>query len=395
MFSKISYPKIFLSSLIFAILVVQQMVGILPQLPITITVAYGILTLLRYSLTEYNRVYNHMLLFICYLAFALLIMSPPEIFNSWLRLGLYATIVLTVFPLVSNKYLDIFRYYCLNIIIVMFITLSCISFFCYYEGINYMTYEAELEFSEKGGLFGGLMTHSIILGIASGISICALTFYTITRNWKYAMLIIPCFGSLMFSASRGAIIATIAGCLIMILQLIRNRSYKKRALRFLIISLLGIALAITYTNITDGIESKFLNRDEGGLFSSRETKINHRIDEFCSSPIVGIGFSAIDINGGDEYNTHTGVIEPGSSWFAILSMSGIIGLIFVILMLYKGAKNLKESKADYKYLLIALFIFFIFSMYSEGYIFAGGSSLCALLWLTLGQCISANNIDNK
>jgi hypothetical protein len=199
----------------------------------------------------------------------------------------------------------------------------------------------------------------------------------------------------MFSASRGAIIATIAGCLIMILQLIRNRSYKKRALHFLIISLLGIALAITYTNITDGIESKFLNRDEGGLFSSRETKINHRIDEFSSSPIVGIGFSAIDINGGDEYNTHTGVIEPGSSWFAILSMSGIIGLIFVILMLYKGAKNLKESKADYKYLLIALFIFFIFSMYSEGYIFAGGSSLCALLWLTLGQCISANNIDNK
>lgn len=31
----------------------------------------------------------------------------------------------------------------------------------------------------------------------------------------------------------------------------------------------------------------------------------------------------------------------------------------------------------------------------EGYIFAGGSSLCLILWLTLGCCLTINKIDLK
>lgn len=45
--------------------------------------------------------------------------------------------------------------------------------------------------------------------------------------------------------------------------------------------------------------------------------------------------------------------------------------------------------------IISLLTFFVLSMYSEGYIFAGGSSLCLILGLTLGCCLTINKIDLK
>ncbi|MBE6202365.1 MAG: O-antigen ligase family protein [Rikenellaceae bacterium] len=395
MFNKIAYPKIFISSLLFVILVLQQIVGIMPPLNITWLGMYGIIIFVLYSISEYNSVYKPMLLFLCYISFSLLILSPPEIFNVWMRLVLFVIITMIVFPIISNYKLDIFRLYCLKIIVTAFIILSVISFFCFFLNVNYMVYEAEMDFSEKGGLFSGLMTHSIILGIISGISICTLTYLAVMRSWIFILLIIPCFGSLMFAASRGAIIATFIGCFIMLLYMLSNNRLRKRVALFFTLSIVGIILSFTYTDVTLGVEAKFIDRDEKGLLSSREDKINHRVEEFKSSPLIGIGFSTIDISGGDEFNKKTGVIEPGSSWYAILSMCGIIGLIFILYIFWQALRNIIRCNNSSKYLYISLLTFFVLSMYSEGYIFAGGSSLCLILWLTLGCCLTINKIDFK
>jgi hypothetical protein len=248
-----------------------------------------------------------------------------------------------------------------------------------------MTYTADLEFTDKGGLFGGLTNHSIVLGIVSGISTCVILFLGIVKKWWWYILLIPCVGSLLLSASRGAIGATIVGIMVIII-LSQKRGVKNTKLLILTLIAIPTLLYVTNnTNILDGVRHKNESRSSS-ILESREDKINYRIEEFKSSPIIGIGISTISLHLGDEVNFQTGRIEPGSSWFAILSMTGIIGLIFFLRILTISLKCQISNKSIYSILLIGLVCFFVISLFSEGYIFAAGSPLCFILWLVLGNC---------
>ena len=72
----------------------------------------------------------------------------------------------------------------------------------------------------------------------------------------------------------------------------------------------------------------------GGTFSSRESLWMARIAEIKSHPLTGVGFCCVDPRL-TPVNTQTGVIEPGSSWLAIFSMTGILGFLSFIIVFYK------------------------------------------------------------
>lgn len=383
----INHPKIFMLSLIYTLLIIGRIVGFMPSIPTYIVAVTSVIITLIFILPSFNKIYKPIVFFFIYIAIALVLLSPPSIFHTWQRLILFISVMCTAFPVISNIKFYIFRKYCFNIAIIVGIILSCITFICYFLGINYMTYEANLEFTEKGGLFAGLFKHSIIMGTISGASVCALLYYSITKSWKYIFIMIPCFSSLMFSASRGAIYATIAGCVALLLLMIREQTYKKKVISYSITCIALLFIILTQTNLMFGIEDKAENRYESNILSSRENKIGYRVEEFKSSPIIGIGFSSIDEYGGDGYDRETGVVEPGSSWFAVLSMTGIIGLLFVTKIIYDSYINIISANRGNKYLHVSIMIFFIMASFSEGYIFAGGSTLCFLFWLTIGQCI--------
>ena len=381
-----TYPFTILMSVCIAILIMHHTIGSITHLSSVTTFVSLLSVCFILSVAEGSRVSKLFMLYIAYLGITLLILDPPSIFSPWMRFMLFVGVLAIASPLFQNTFLSVFRRYCLYTILVICIAISIISFIFFFMGINLMEYTANLEFYDKGGLFGGLANHSIVLGIVSGISICTLLFLGITKRWWWLILIIPCVGSLLFAASRGAVGATIVGAIAI---LIASRKYSNSRTKIWVILLTTIA-AMFYvsnnTNIMDGINSKSVDRSSS-FFESREDKVNYRIEEFQESPIIGIGFSTISLHGGDEIDIQSGRIEPGSSWFSLLSMTGIIGFIFFISIIYKCFRAQINNSSQYNILLIGLLLFFVVSLFSEGYVFAAGSPLCFMLWLLIGNCL--------
>jgi O-antigen ligase len=133
-----------------------------------------------------------------------------------------------------------------------------------------------------------------------------------------------------------------------------------------------------------------------GLNNSREELWMARLSEFEASPIFGVGVGMGMVS--DRVSDWDGVvvdasgkvnIEPGSSYLAVLSMTGLFGAIGVLLLLFSVFKKLRRRRTNdhvdsdlFEYLAISGF--FVIHMVAEGYIFSEGHQLCLLLWLCLG-----------
>ena len=133
--------------------------------------------------------------------------------------------------------------------------------------------------------------------------------------------------------------------------------------------------------ITDGLS------DKGLTSNSRNTLWDERIYEFKTSPIFGIGFAS-SLDKSSILIKESGSLEPGSSWLAILAMTGILGFLsFSLLMLetvMKVLKNFHKNRSMQYSVYFGTLIFFSISFFAEGYVFAAGSPLALIFWMTLG-----------
>ena len=126
-------------------------------------------------------------------------------------------------------------------------------------------------------------------------------------------------------------------------------------------------------------------------YNSREYKWDNRIAEFKESPMFGVGFAAVSTEADGEYDATSGVVEPGSSWLAIFSMTGLVGAIIVIGIILSAFIGIWRSKTPIAPLICGLLSFFFINMIAEGFIFSGGSFLCLMFWLYIG---CANDMKN-
>lgn len=115
-----------------------------------------------------------------------------------------------------------------------------------------------------------------------------------------------------------------------------------------------------------------------------------RMEEFKSSPFWGIGFGTIS-----DYNSWTiasgGTVETGSSWFAALSQTGLLGTIPIVWIVGGNLKWLLFAKKGHDYLtvlLTGLTVFFTIHPISEGYFTTVGAILCVLFWTIQGLVYS-------
>lgn len=369
-----------LLSLSLAFCEVAQTVGFLPfTVNIDITLSVMILSILGTSLLYKTSISGFSIVFILYLALNVYVTNPPAVFRSWERLFLFILLFATVGPMFENKASRFFRATCLNILLVINAVLAIISFFCYFAGINYFANFHDYIYG--AGKFGGLYAHSMLLGPMAGISSCFILWIFLRK--RKIILLVPfclCVGAMLFSASRAAFLSTIVACLTM--PFISNKMAK--AVKILII--LGIAGTCTFPLWEDalsGIEQKNAGNEKLGQYGSRTQKFNARLDEFKKDEIFGIGFASIDPKTGDEFNTRTGQNEPGSSWLATLSMTGIIGFMFVAVLMLKAFFRAKNSSMAYGPLAASLLAWFAVHMLFEGYIYAAGGPLCFILWLSI------------
>ena len=323
----------------------------------------------------------------------MMITQPDMVFRPWQRVALFSAIFLSSSPMLEGLKIGLFRKKILMGILLISVLLGFGSLICFFIGINFMPNQwdgsAMLDYRDRAGHFGGLLLQSIILGMVCGLGILYLFYRSMgqekrDRKWYYLAMVILAL-TILISASRSALLSVIAGMLVM---LYKSSKTKGRFIKVIVgILLVGVLTFPLWEKYTIGIEDKTEVGEELGAYGSRTEKWTARMTEFSEHPLFGIGFASVD----KRYDVVgvNGVVEPGSSWLCILSMTGIVGFILFIIILIKPIQFLRSNPTPYNVLLLGLLAFFCIHMLFEGYIFAGGSSLCFLAWLVIGCCNDA------
>lgn len=316
----------------------------------------------------------------------------PSYFKASERLVMFVLLMFVISPLFSGPYINEVKHYCFKFSNFLIIGLTLLSFLGKVTGLY-----AGLDFaSNYGGLTINSMTLSPLAGISLLLCIYKLKSESLTKKISvfYKVIIVVSFLTLVLSASRIALASTVIAVLFLLSKL-----YKERIGKFIrVILVLSVVLLISYPlwkSYTVDLIEKSEERDEyGNQFSSREDLWAYRIDEFNQSPIIGIGF-ANSMYGAIDYDT--GTVEPGTSWGAILAMTGALGLfIFLILIVRaytKNYSNFKKIHAKWSLLLNALLVFFAVHWIAEGYMLAAGSYLFFYAWLVIGM--SSLDVENQ
>lgn len=382
-------------SIVLTILLCCNLLGVIGSVPTILIICTNILVTSMFLLHG-GRIDYFIVLFIAYLPIELLLSNPDSRFHSWERMIAFVIMLSSMSPLVQSEYARYFRIKTLNLIVVIIVLASIGSFFCYFLGINFMTRSNASVLMEKAGNFGGLFSHSMKLAPMASLATLFLIYkgFTEKNKWIFCIAAI-CACSVLFSASRGAFVAMLVGILFLMYRYSDN---KEHFLKIIITSM--ILIAITYPiwdGAMTGLEQKQSgNVIRGGTFSSRAVKWMNRINEFESSPIWGVGFSSISPNVHEYWDKKTGTVEPGTSWLAILSMTGVIGFIFFMRFFWKAYSIVKTEAKNRCIILYSFLIFFSVHLLTEGYIFAAGNPVCIIFWLILSCCYDMyyENNDN-
>lgn len=380
-------------ALILSVVVMHYLVGAIPTLPIYFLVTSYIIAFILIARHGRSRIEQGWLYFLLFIPCTIILAQPASVFRSWERYVLFVFLFLVCSPILQSDYTRQFRKNILNCVIIISVILSVGSFAAYFLGINFCTNEGDyiVDYVGVAGHFSGLTRQSMFLGPLSGISSVYLSYqYLSSKNKKWFILLIPCIGAMFFASSRSAFLATIAG---MITVLFYFAGDKKEFVKYLTGIMFVIAITFPiWKSATSALQDKQnIHKDDTELFDSRSGKVEQRFSEFLSSPIWGVGFSAIDENGKDPYNRITGTVEPGSSWLAILSMTGIVGFIMFFSLFRRTFYYVKLYKT--KAFLSGMLVFYAVHMLVEGYIFAAGNPNAFIVWLVIGMCYDSKFDD--
>ncbi len=370
---------------VFVLVVSCNLFGGIGGVPSAAISAIGIFVTLFIFMRGANVDFS-MLAFMLYLPVEILLSQPDSRFHSWERAGLFIAMTASVSPLLQSEYARIFRLRALQLFTFIIVVASVGSFFCYFLGINMMFFGGSNEYLGSAGRFSGLFDHSMKLGPMAALASLFLIYkgFTTQKKWLFAIAAL-CACTVLFSASRGSFVGLVVGCFFLLYRYSGN----KEQLMKICVTVIAV-LIVTYplwNGAMEGLEKKQAgNIEAGGTLSSRSAKWESRIDEFISSPIWGVGFSAINPNGSDYWNKSKGTIEPGTSWLAILSMTGAVGFMLFMSIFRKAYMLVKNSMNNRAIILYTFLIFFSVHLLVEGYIFAAGNPLCIIFWLLLACC---------
>lgn len=372
----------------FTVVIISRLFAFLPNVP-SIIVYLSFFLYACYVLTRsVNSLYIPLVIFIAYIPIQLLATHPDSMFHSWERFILFILLLVCVSPLFISTKLINCRKTIFYLVAVCCSIVGVGSFFARFLGINYGS-RNQIDFILNVGSFGGLTSHSMLLGPTAGIGalFCLWLGFTNTqKKYRWWTMAVFCAISVLFSASRSSLMALIAGMAVLIYKLSET---KTKFLKIIItIVIMGtITFPIWGSALDSVIKKNELNVASGSAFSSRDALWQARILEFKENPVFGVGFGAIDLDIASEvggYDETTGMVESGSSWLIILSMTGIIGLILLLPVLFVSYKSAFSSRDSLSSLICGVLTLFYVHMIAEGYIFYGGSLLAFMLWATVG-----------
>jgi len=234
--------------------------------------------------------------------------------------------------------------------------------------------------------FAGFMNQSMLLGPVAGMGVViGLARAVHGRSRRWGLLAVLGVIPLVASGSRLALLAAGAGgcfCLIRrkpVLGGVLTLGFVAAVCAFIA---QGGANQLAREGLLAGLSKK-------GLTNSRATRWQARLEEFESSPLIGIGIAmATEAGVGGEDENGDVHVEPGSSYLALLANTGALGttaFFSVAGLLIFGFAFARGKTALDKDILSAVGIFLGVHGIAEGWVLGFGSPLCFLFWLWLGS----------
>ncbi|WP_299107791.1 O-antigen ligase family protein [uncultured Tenacibaculum sp.] len=310
----------------------------------------------------------------------------PTIFNSYNRWLGWLLILFVFGPLITTTPFIKFRIKAFSFLLKLLPFLTILSFLWYVFGLPNL----------GRGDFTGVTYHSMLLGPISGLS----SAFFLNKNLfegkskKRLGLLLISLVVCVLAASRTALLAFVLVALVSFYI-----KYKMKNLLYLILLFCGFIIfqAVNMENVNQG-SGIFESLSNKSFNNSREGYWTNRIKEWYKSPLIGVGFASVDLTISDLGVHEDGSIEPGTSWLAVLSMTGLLGLLSFILLLSNIYTKLYKLIKTNDILIINVLsfnIFFIVSFVSEGYLFAAGSVSGLIYWLSLGCASSLISVYAK
>lgn len=315
--------------------------------------------------------------FVLMLVFILLSSFVNMIFD--IRLFLFIFIILGVSPIFSSYTNFKFKERLLKMLFFLIPVISVVNIYCHRAGINYFQSEFVNEFD-----FSGIMSHPMWLGALAGISNVAL-FYLIMKNKEKSWLI---KGGLIFLLLCSLYVSVIAGSRSALAVSLVSMAFVLYLLSdglgtiMKVAVVVGVIASMTLPTFMEGatrMKMKMENQDadlmEGG---SRSHLWSMRVKEIEESPLFGVGFATAYVWG----HKVTGRIESGSGWLSVISQTGILTFVAVMMIMWNCVPGLKLVKRDKR---LALFYgelcYFTIHSFAEGYLYTSGYYPCLLFWM--------------
>ena len=241
--------------------------------------------------------------------------------------------------------------------------------------------------SYGAGDFSSFTNQCMLLGQIVGMGICiALSRAIHGRSWRWGLLAILGIVPLLASGSRVATLATAAaGCFLLI--------RRKPVLGGLVAIFFLMALCSFIINGQSGQSNQSSDSLTGalsrkGTHNNRAALWQSRVEEFKSSPLFGIGIAMGTGSGSDVRESGAIRVEPGSSYLAVLAMTGATGFMSFFsalgVLLFGFASARRKADLDRDTLSVVGTFLAVIGV-AEGWILGFGAPLCFLFWLWLGN----------
>ena len=192
----------------------------------------------------------------------------------------------------------------------------------------------------------------------------------------------PCLAS----GSRTAAVSMLAGILTVGLT-----RFKLLHIAWLVVSIPIVLHFFGNVQLQDELASQEVTQrlSEKGLEHTREELWQARLDEFKAHPWFGVGVGMAEGEGLEVSDAGYVNVEPGSSYLALLSMSGAAGAAAFAWLLYQVASGFIRrvpllSRHELA-LTAGVATFMAIHGIGEGWLLAVGSPLAFVFWLCLGH----------
>ena len=328
---------------------------------------------------------------------SILLNDIPPVYQPWMRFIFFVIVTIVASPFIQSDFYDKFRvtlFKYIHLLLVLVIIISIPFIVTGEQGI---------------AGFSGFTNHSMLLAPISAVTLVTLLYLLFKGKYNRIIiisLIIITFIALLLAASRVSLGGAVIAIIYFFYRLYSNNKRKFATIAISIIALMTLSYPL-WGSYMEGIEKKneaqITETGEKNYTGTRDILWQQRIREFKSSPLIGVGFGyaeyVTNINertGRITYKkSDSGVVEPGSSWLGALSMTGLLGFTALLVLWIKSLKNCwrveKRDKLFGVYIGSTL-IFWAVHMIAEGQIFAAGSFLFFMMWLTFGAAYSAYNV---